>query len=633
MKKNILSVHDIKTYTTVELLYKLANQTIENTAIIEYLINDGVDKEIAKQILKMYEDGELHDLLNEFLVTKTNHIVNVCEYGELTQANYNKNGKWYQDEDCTIESEDISTVLQNCFSSIAFTDVSKVFIPKGNYILKQTIKIPFWIDVDFGMSTIYPTLDGQYTNNFMILINSSDGVNVSKPFGGSDYCTIENIVFKNHDNVDGVKAIFQGSSGTLQRIRTEGFYNTITRANEYLDFTRIHNIECAIPRGNDYQIMIPNVGDALEISRCHMWGWETEGDVGKNHIYVMNSQGGEIKNIINGRIHVNSCNGMGLYNIHLEEGNIISTNSSITIENGFLHRKDYCCPIIVRNNQTESAKGYTKNVNINNVVVFFYDGRYTKGFDYPDIDIKNSGVQLNGFYRSWIPKSGDLSSGCLLGCVIKNNGGVSWKAQHYPLAAVNSYIHPNGLELPYTTPKNNEMESTEGVMCWTTTNVNSTLTGGTYRYIVVYYDDLSRQLGFWSNTHESNPTITTGQGVLLELPQRLISGRMIRIYRGKQGGSPTHYIDIPYISGKYLIDSGDDICGYPWKTYTGFADFNAHYTNLIVKGSNVECHYDSIPQHGNWVSGDKVYNTNIATGQVIGWVYNGNSWVSLGKYA
>lgn len=68
MTKSILSVQDIKTYSTVELLYKLANQTRENTAIIEYLVNNGVSEEVLLQLNKMVDDGKFNEIIGEKLL-------------------------------------------------------------------------------------------------------------------------------------------------------------------------------------------------------------------------------------------------------------------------------------------------------------------------------------------------------------------------------------------------------------------------------------------------------------------------------------------------------------------------------------------------------------------------------------
>lgn len=80
MTKNILSVKDIKTYSTVELLYKLANQTVENSTIIEYLVESGLTNEVVDRLNQMVEDGTIEKLINDSILKeiqdKISHVSN-----------------------------------------------------------------------------------------------------------------------------------------------------------------------------------------------------------------------------------------------------------------------------------------------------------------------------------------------------------------------------------------------------------------------------------------------------------------------------------------------------------------------------------------------------------------------------
>lgn len=668
-RMGLITVEDMCQYTITQLVVKIANKVNElvdevwrfetdvqeilktQNENIQYLLGEGLHLEIENIFDEWLQDGTFDTLINQTALKKVNDrldetnaqlstlsnrndwFYNVSEFGELSQAKYFHNGVWYEDSNHTKESKDMSGIIQTCIDEASKRGVNTVHMKKGTYLIKNTIKIPYWMNVDFELSTLVPTADGTYINNYMILINSNDGESVITSYGGSDYCTIENIIFDNKRQVKDIRGIFQGASGTIQRIRSHMMYNTITRASEYLDFTKIHNIECAVPRGNDFQIIIKNVGDAMEISRCHMWGWDVDGDYGKNHIFVHNSQGGEITNIINGRIHLVSCNAIGLNNIHLEEGGIVLENSSVNIQNVFMHKKDYCTPLIVKNCQTEGGSGYTKNVKVSNFIIFYFDGRYTKGVEYKDCEITNSGVIFNGFYRSIIPKSGDLASGCLVGCNIYNNGNKLNYAQRYPMSMVNSYVNPDGMELGYSTGRKDYMEDGWGLQVWATNQMTSSLESGTYYYTVVYYNDVSRQLGYWDKDHQKSTTLTKGQSAMIEFPEKYSTGRVVRIYRGKTSSTYTHYVDVPVVQGKYLFDTGLDVCGYPWKEKTNFDDFNPNYQQVIIKGTNVECQGTSTPQHGSWVKGDKIINTAIASGNPQGWVYNGTAWVSMAQFS
>ena len=57
--KKMLTTEDVKTNSIIEMVVKLANQTRENTLIIEYLVNEGIEKEIREVLLNMINNGEL----------------------------------------------------------------------------------------------------------------------------------------------------------------------------------------------------------------------------------------------------------------------------------------------------------------------------------------------------------------------------------------------------------------------------------------------------------------------------------------------------------------------------------------------------------------------------------------------
>ena len=59
LNKKMLTTEDVKTNSIIEMVVKLANQTRENTLIIEYLVNEGIEKEIRGVVLNMINNGEL----------------------------------------------------------------------------------------------------------------------------------------------------------------------------------------------------------------------------------------------------------------------------------------------------------------------------------------------------------------------------------------------------------------------------------------------------------------------------------------------------------------------------------------------------------------------------------------------
>ena len=64
MSKNILSVENIKGYSTVELLYSLVNQTNHHSTIIEGLLESGLNDVLDDVLSEMLESGKISNILN-----------------------------------------------------------------------------------------------------------------------------------------------------------------------------------------------------------------------------------------------------------------------------------------------------------------------------------------------------------------------------------------------------------------------------------------------------------------------------------------------------------------------------------------------------------------------------------------
>ena len=150
MAKSILSVNDIKTYSTVELLYKLANQTTENTTIIEYLANEGIPKEVLEGLSKMADNGELEKLLNEKVLQNMKEHQNAISYNV---KDYGVVGDGLSDDTTKLQNMFDSITKEVDFNKVPNNNVNIVF-PNGQYLISKPLVIKGTVNIDFSCSKL-----------------------------------------------------------------------------------------------------------------------------------------------------------------------------------------------------------------------------------------------------------------------------------------------------------------------------------------------------------------------------------------------------------------------------------------------------------------------------------------------
>ena len=167
---------------------------------------------------------------------------------------------------------------------------------------------------------------------------------------------------------------------------------------------------------------------------------------------------------------------------------------------------------------------------------------------------------------------------------------------------------------------------------------------GSNQYItgVLVYDE-TRKLAVERNTAVQTITNVTstasgvnGRGIMLRLlPNIKYTGKglILHYYRGDSSGAYTHITKIPVLCGSYLYDFGTFVNGCKTEARTsGDIDEYNYVSKCETKGSNVIFHASAIPTVGTFTKGDKCINTNISSGQVKEWIYNGSTWISCGTY-
>lgn len=170
---NVFSVYDYpSSYTITELLceffkainacIELCNKTIDLT---EWLVNEGLEKEVAEKLDSWLKDGTLQDIINEKIFKELNEKLNETsknsnylinefnsnkiniqyppvgyeQYACVADANFKgEDGRWYKSA-CSMELATDNTNNIKELMRIAHREGKDLYVPKGRYALENPI--------------------------------------------------------------------------------------------------------------------------------------------------------------------------------------------------------------------------------------------------------------------------------------------------------------------------------------------------------------------------------------------------------------------------------------------------------------------------------------------------------------
>lgn len=442
LDKLVTQVYDFDSLTTDELLCKFAqkiNIIIEHLKYIDdrsynsdkalelkldYLLNQGLEEQVAKRLLDLINNGTLGKLINETLLKDINDkVVNV--ENKVVELNADKTGE-----------TDISDLLKACIEK-ANTENKSVFIPKGNYKIEKTVELN-----DINNVIIMCEIG----TNFIVGLTDVNNYNVIK--------------FNNSNNI-----IFLGAkcTNTNDKLRSRNLYN-----GSFLTFNKCSFVEVnhCISENMNYLVQLYKNCHDVKIYYNVFYNNSIKAQSSMSAILCYSSYNVDIyNNFIQGQtydgtvsIFGDMSNNVNVYNnrlinyFDLDSVNYLS--QGITIDQGckFVDVYDnevrgYWYGIDVKSN-VEFIDVYENSIKGCKIGIANRDGEATEGTSTNEIYIRNNKITFNELYHKNLDsyqldgfQQIGISSINRYGCKISNNEIIVDYTMTTPCCGI--YVKPN----------------------------------------------------------------------------------------------------------------------------------------------------------------------------------------------
>jgi len=372
-------------------------------------------------------------------------------------------------------------------------------------------------------------------------------------------------------------------------------------------------------------------GDSLIIDSLHTVPFVHGSDPSLNRrvraVSAKHRAGGSIRGSINGDYLIDSSSAIAMESGHMEQGITEIRDSAMSLRDMVYYMRGptrgdwYHTPVQITYDPISAPQKPTVAglENIGFLYVPSLPGRYST--DLPNFSIKTSPltssaiVEVRRCWRQWHS---------LLGSNIGPRMGITCGMVDF-----DRYSHLASLQSTFVAEKWRirgnlpELATTTGLASATLVNEDTWQAASTTRYYkaqIIY--DTMRCLGRTGSAEVSAVLVNGASAATLTLPTDSRYGAIVRLYSGPSTGSYDKYVDIPLLAGAFLVDNGNDVCGFPWiSRAAGAVDtLNAlqilsyelvpgpteagadAYGNVIihVKGDAV------VPTVGSWRRGDEI---------------------------
>ena len=586
----------------------------------------------------------------EYPILENEYINNQCVVVDIKQP-YGYVERYGAKGDGVTDS---TTAIQNAIDCAKANKYTSVFFGRGgkgkDFIISKTIFINNGDlrNIYFDFCQIKTADKFNYTNGFMMMTNSIDGLDVVTPFFTRRL--ILHSLWLNGNSKIGVKGIFIADRTEINRFLTQFFYNQhIEYVKErYIDRINLHDGTCLTDDATDYNrrteycITLPNsLGNNATIKNIE---FSTGADHYRRPVKAIKVSGKygytmEIDNIMNGEIYISNtpCT---IRRIHGESGSLILENSSCVVENSEFFNQSYDFtetfnPIIIKDYNGKSSDVVLNNCMFRNYAGVDYQAipnlRYVVLYDTYKGNVTLNNCKSRGEiqypfgktcinvykYNSTANNYTIIANVNSKKCLVSNDGIVEHVIYNKPTTIDSTLVSIGYCEstaLNYTTsPIINDIlgEINTGNMKFYGSN-------GTYTFKVLAYADYTRSVGF---------EIPIIQNVITDSNEKIISFKfnfnvenyLIRFYVYKDG-DPLHTATVR-IGEKdgLVIYNGRDfnfvkgyIFGEPINTV------NSDWIKLEINGA-IAYLIGGTPIKGQWSVGDKVLNTTTKKNYVLLW--------------
>ena len=232
----VFSVYDMDGKTTQELLnqfFQKINAVIETTnasmSLLEYLVDAGLQKEIAQKLIQWVEDGTLKDIIDEDVLKEIhakidgaidsineqkerveNILLEIEDNFELLKKKDGFNIKLFGavGDGVTDDTEALKKAIEEADSVSAG---KTVLIPAGTYLISETLEIPSGVTLEgkansiikFGANHLQMLLNGMNIEIKDLIIDASDVTTTNVIKDNTNFIVrdimIKNVTFKNID--------------------------------------------------------------------------------------------------------------------------------------------------------------------------------------------------------------------------------------------------------------------------------------------------------------------------------------------------------------------------------------------------------------------------------------------------
>lgn len=525
-----------------------------------------------------------NNLFAEFI--NINNIINYKQFGI------------HQDS----ETDDYQN-LQNLIDYASSNKISKIIgnLAHDNSLymcISQTLHIPAYFNIENLFLKSLP--DGNYTNNYMISINSTNVENPDNTAPSSTSNYLKNVKLLNYNNniiKTNLNGIYCACNIKIQDLYTNGIDKTIQCSPNYFDYVHLNNVQIYHKAGQNYAINLANLGDSIKLDFIHLFEKleDAEGlliSTGYAN-YPIN-----INNVINGKIKINGGI-VNLNNCHFE------SVGGIEIENAIVYMKNiYMWAISDR----IKASNWSF-LNCENLLIR-YDVEHNSFEDFNEIDINLTksnckivncykDILIQGLpqthYLSQIKTSLDTQATDInRELFFSNNKAFNFLKDYKPL------LIDVGAGALSTSP-----------------NIKWQLSTNNYYYKIRPMADFSRKVGHSTYTGNFNVSLSqNGNGVIIT---GLNPGVYI-VYRGTAQNQYNKYAIIPLMSNT-VFDNGYCINGYNWldREVSDMDSINNFYNPSYNADGTIICNGSSKPTVGTWKKGDIVLYNSPNSGNMMGW--------------
>lgn len=595
---------------------------------------NGETIEMQKECTLKFKGGSLNNGVLKGNNTNLSGIPNLkCSFDGIFLTNEKEiNVKWFGaiGDGTTLDTESLKRAIlfckclaekrnavqgnKQCRAIIAF--------PSGTYLLDATLIIPDDISINGYGSSIIPSPNGKYHNDYMVYFGYNDFDTVSQSYGEGARTFIKDLTifayeyYKSHNkNIRGIKYSSQGKITNINSL----FVNYLLDVDDlYKDYVEIDKVYVQDAEPNAVSIHTGYLGDMRKITNSTFSGIV---ELGKTHTSLI------VDNCIFGKIVVDSTDvqfSNCMFNANTGIAELIGANVLFT--NCFFSYNGKLTKLKIN----ESDRYFTTratNVTFISCRIAFYR---KDGFENEDIFSIQGHPNIRFIDTSFVDLAGNSLSGSynvfpyIIGYQFYNNYG---KLVNDGLI---SKIDKEFSIKPKITPL--------GIYRITDSHIyNITEFVGDVYYKVISVLDFERGL-IGSISSEGKGVFTEEYSPLLVFNQHFDEYNLpsIRIYKGTESGKYTEYVDMPFPYDSVVGDDGIHCGCRKWNKCSEehFNEFVRSYTpsNISeIKYFNIDsntgehnvcikCKGATLSDFKKLIDGDIVQNNNTI------YLYNGNTF-------